>query len=454
MKKAITTLCLMMLILLSCSFAYAETRNSGMFYYEIKGNGTAKITGYNWDKHTKGADIYIPRMLDGYTVTEIGEAAFAYINDEYYSSISCTVPYPYAKHSIGSLTIPDTIRTIGDKAFMNISMNSYSLAIPASVEYIGSGAFANVAGLEQFVVASGNPTYATIDGILYNKQEKELVAFPLEYDLEQLPKTGIYYHRMLTVPDGIVKIGDYAFFNVNHSIKITLPGTLTTIGNYAFAYSSLSTPGKDSSSYLTFPDTLENIGEGAFFSSSPRGEDYYKLIDLSNTKIAEIPALAFARVGYLDIKLPNNLESIGECAFWDSHEYFNRQKVSPITFIIPSTVTKIESKAFYYSSVRYISFAEGSLLTSIGDEAFSNCDYIKTLDLPQGLKSIGDSAFADCSSLSSITIPASVKTIGENICDKNKVRIDAEANSYAALWASENGYTTQQAGQEDTSWLN
>ena len=56
----------------------ADEKKSGDFFYRIKGNGTAVITGYDWNGN-QGKDIYIPNSLDGYTVTEIAEEAFARI---------------------------------------------------------------------------------------------------------------------------------------------------------------------------------------------------------------------------------------------------------------------------------------------------------------------------------------------------------------------------------------
>ena len=51
-------------------------------------------------------------------------------------------------------------------------------------------------------------------------------------------------------------------------------------------------------------------------------------------------------------------------------------------------------------------------VTTIGKNAFYNCDYLKSITIPDSVTTIGDEAFHECRSLSSITIPDSVKTIG------------------------------------------
>ena len=52
-------------------------------------------------------------------------------------------------------------------------------------------------------------------------------------------------------------------------------------------------------------------------------------------------------------------------------------------------------------------------VTSIGDETFSNCWYLTSVEIPNSVTSICESAFGDCRSLTSVEIPNSVTSIGE-----------------------------------------
>ena len=82
---------------------------------------------------------------------------------------------------------------------------------------------------------------------------------------------------------------------------------------------------------------------------------------------------------------------------------------------IPASVTSIGNYAFEacgsYATALTVSFAEGSTLLTIGEEAFRSAN-LKSIDIPNSVTSIGRSAFSGCSNLESVSIPASVTSIG------------------------------------------
>ena len=106
----------------------ASTGNEyGGFYYDIYG-GAATITGY------VGADtdVVIPSVINGYTVTRIGEWAFS-DND-----------------SIESVTVPDTVTEIGDGAFDSCDNLTTVTFAGNAVKIIGSSAFCGCVSLVNF----------------------------------------------------------------------------------------------------------------------------------------------------------------------------------------------------------------------------------------------------------------------------------------------------------------
>lgn len=445
------TLGIVLVLLLSVSVALAdEEKQNGAYTYQIKGNGTAVITGYDWENH-EGEDIYIPRMVDGYTVTEIGEFAFSHYSFD--DNGNPELGNFFSDAMAGSLVIPDTITTIGKGAFFGITLASKAINIPNSVGFIGEGAFSYIFGVEQFAVGAQNPVYATIDGVLFNKKEKALIAFPCD-------KQGTGDEENYTFPDGITTIADYACYGFNYRASsisfshtdiryVVFPETITSIGNYSFANAEITTV--SNGDRLTLPKSVSQLGIGAFRKAYSKRDI---VIDLGLTNLHEIPDYAFYGWNIDNIVFPKQVETIGAYAFSEFSGYPD--------FIIPSSVKEIKTGAFS-SNAEYLlasfKFEEGSQLQTIGDCAFegtsiSRYDGGNEIVLPNGLKDIGNSAFKNCENLEKITIPASVTSIGKDVCTRESVYLNVEPGSYAALWASENGYMTTGTGSEDTSWLN
>ncbi len=221
MKKILAAVIACMLLLTAIPAMADNVRTSGLYTYEIKGNGTIEITKYNWAESS--GDIYVPNMIDGYVVSSIGDNAFNpeyNLLDVYFGKQSL-----YTKKAVG-VTLPDSVKSIGNFAFMDANLSSIN--IPTSVQHIGDGAFINCTGI-QFKVAPNHSYFAEIDGVLYQKQQKELVAAPIS--------------ESISIPEGIVSIQNYALYessielrmsvdgyiNTAFTINLSLPSTLKTI---------------------------------------------------------------------------------------------------------------------------------------------------------------------------------------------------------------------------------
>ena len=109
-----------------------------------------------------------------------------------------------------------------------------------------------------------------------------------------------------------------------------------------------------------------------------------------------------------DITIPSSLggypvTSIGHSAFsWCN---------SLTSVVIPEGVTSIENFAFdECSALTSVVFPKS--LTSIGSWAFRNCSALTSVVFPESLTSIGSHAFSGCSALTSVVIPEGVTSIG------------------------------------------
>ena len=132
------------------------------------------------------------------------------------------------------------------------------------------------------------------------------------------------------------------------------------------------------------------------------------------------PQIAILNIG-------SNVTRIPEYAFHDCDSITN-------DIVIPSSVQYIGNNAFYgCGGITNLSFADGSQLVSIGENAFAENGISNSLYFPNGLTSIGQRAFYHCP-IFDITIPSSVTTIGSEAfrgCGKwvNKMNVTIEGNT-------------------------
>lgn len=302
------------------------------------------------------------------SVTSIGRYAF-------YSR-------PYLRpETQGTLTLGRNLRTIGESAFCE-STYTGSLTIPDSVVEIGERAFYQCENL------NGTLT--------------------LGRSLRTIGKEAFYWCAFtgsLTIPEGITEIAIGTFSSLYQSSgmftgKLTLPSTLKTIGASAFSYT-------DFSGELLIPDGVTSIGANAFKECDGFGG----LLSLPDS-VKTVGEWAFYLCkGFTGLKLSAGLTKIEKLSF--AHMYGLKTKV-----VIPEGVTEIGESAFSCSHMPSICFP--STLKKIGKEAFYSSfgfTSYSTITFPDGLEVIGDEAFADCYFKNAMILPASIKSIGKKVFD-------------------------------------
>ena len=451
------------------------------FKYSIS-NGKVKITGY------KGEDtvIKIPSKIEGNPVTYIGDYAFSgctgltsiTIPDSVtsigehafnsctnleaitipknakFNSSGCTfnncknlknvkfssgiekIPdylffYSSNLNSLTSITIPDSVTSIGRYAFLGCT-GLTSITIPDSVTYIGYAAFSGCTGLTSITI----PDSVTSIG-----------------ESAFRDCTGL---TSITIPDSVTTIGSSAFRDCTGLTSIIIPDSVTSIGESAFS-------GCTGLTNITIPDSVTSIGYRAFsgctnletitipknakFNSS--GCTFNNCKNLKNVKfssgIEKIPDYLFFYSSNLNsltsITIPDSVTSIGRYAF------LGCTGLTSIT--IPDSVTYIGYAAFS-GCTELTSITIPDSVTSISDSAFSGCTGLTNITIPDSVTSIGESAFSGCTMLTSITIPDSVTSIGGSAFSGcTNLTIYCYQGSYAEEYAKSNNipYKYLEAGE-------
>lgn len=319
------------------------------------------------------------------SVTTIGDSAFR----------SCV--------SLTNITIPDSVTTIGEETFYYCS-GLTEIIIPKNVWRIGNSAFGECKSLVNIVVNTDNGSYSSDDGVLFNWNKTKLIQYPLGRE------NGSYI-----VPNSVVEIGDYAFYDCKKLTNITIPEHVERIGNFAFTLCELES--------ITIPDSVTNIGEYAFANCD----------NLTSLKIKGMGTLigkyAFSDCDkLLDIEIIHHYISEGAFSYCNSLTNVTTSYASNFAFAhcenlrevtLSNDVISIGNRSFY-GCFNLENIELPDRVEIIGEAAFSGCNSLKDITIPDKVESIGNYAFSDCSSLNSVTIPNAVTDIGDAIfsgCD-------------------------------------
>ncbi len=363
------------------------------YKYTVKEDGTIKITGYTGST----AQLTIPKELDGYTVTEIGDSAF------------------YNKQSLTDVVIPDTVTVIGAKAFSKCD-NLIMVTLPAGLKTIKNGAFLNNRNLRKVVIHEGCTTI-------------EHQAFK---DCERL--------NFITLPSTLTYVGNVAFVNTGYYNNAeNWENDMLYIGEYLIACRE-TVVGRS-----TVKDGTKLIGIGAFYSCGEITEiilpdslvyinDYAfqeckKLTDIViPNSVIDVGAGAFDNCGALEtVVIPDSVNSIGERAFSMCKSLKN----------VTLPIGLKEIKGHVFSNCRALeTIIIPNSVTSIGEQAFWNCTSLTSITLPEGIEIIGRQAFQKCTSLSSVIIPNSLKGICHEAFESCTGLKDVYYNGTADEWVS------------------
>ena len=275
--------------------------------------------------------------------------------------------------------------------------NIESVRIPSGVEKTNNSSFLNCSSLKR-LNSSEDGKFVVPDSLIavgnfmfYNCTSMQKLVLPKKLDgIDKSAFRGCTELKSVTIPNSVVSIGELAFANCSNLASVVIPNSVTEIGKQAFAYSGLTS--------VTLSNSLRNISNSCFEECGNLAS-----VVVSNS-VRTIDNYAFYKCGRLtEINIPNSVKTIGNSAF---------EQCSSLTSItIPNSVTELGNGVFYKCE-RLESVVLPNTLKSLGEFAFSYCSNLKSINLPTSLTVIDSWAFQRCGKLVTLTIPGSVKHIG------------------------------------------
>ena len=234
--------------------------------------------------------------------------------------------------------------------------------------------------------------------------------FSLDLDnkiLSNIDKTTLYFYAtgnvadIVTLDDTYTFISSYAFLNAKVK-EVELSTELTAIEAYAFKNSIIEN--------LTIPSKVMYIGVSAF-------ETCYNLVKIINLSSYELTSSMFSgnsSVTELEIDLTNAIDkNVGSYSSFINCANLSKITITMATSIGDSAFVKTSGETIIENNLTILVFDESCGLTTIGPSAFKSSKF-SSLILPSTLTTIGVNAFENCNSITSVTIPASVESIGNN----------------------------------------
>ncbi len=330
--------------------------------------GITEIGKLNFYDFTKVTSVSLPS-----TLSRIGVAALAGLG------------------KVTQITIPEGVTKMEDYSLERMGISV--LHIPASVEEYSTLSVCLCSSLEEYTVEEGNTVLSAENGILYSKDKKKIVAYPIG-------KTDTSF----VIPQGVEVLGSSSFSGAKYLQQVTIASTVTKLEDWVFSMSGLTS--------AVVPSTVTEVGNGPF-DGCP---DLRTLEYNPNTKTAPY-RLCYICPSLEKVVLGDSIEAIANQAFYQC------ERLTDVT--LPKNLVECGSGGgvFYEcNSLEYITLPDTVEL--IGLSCFYNCESLKYVNLPTSLKTIGAYAFYQCDAMTgSWMIPSTIENIYQHAFDECTLQV-------------------------------
>lgn len=163
--------------------------------------------------------------------------------------------YAFYMKSINNIFLPESLEEIGNQSFNGTNFTQLSLGI--NVQKLDS-LFLYNSKVTNLIINQENPNYIVENNVLYNKDRTQGIK-ELMFAIYPLGTIDTF-----EIPEGVTKIGDYAFHHQKNMKSIKIPETVTEIGNsFNYCYSLQK---------IEIPSSVTKISNLCFANSSNLNE--------------------------------------------------------------------------------------------------------------------------------------------------------------------------------------
>lgn len=358
--------------------------------------------------------------------------------------------------NLNSVTIPSTVKTIGIRSFYGTKISK--ITVPSKTKTIGQGAFgsckslktivmpgdfklkleedtddklwyvtsdqsavdtitfntklklANVSYLSanNLVVAKNDPSYQSIEGVIYTKDGKGIVRVPQKRTELKIKEGCTEFNMQSVLYNSTDSEGD-EFNNCSKLKKIVIPSSVKSINKIKYKTDQADACDMHVDTIEIAPKDFDANSLYALGSSLGKNITIESLMKLLPDQITYKDHMYITKDhGLLKYDGKDANVEIPEEITWIAPEAFYRNETLK-NVKLPSKITTIEENTFYGCS-ELEAVAIPDQVTMIGKSAFDECTVLKSVTFGKSLKVIKDHAFASVN-IRNFTIPSGIQKI-------------------------------------------
>ena len=358
--------------------------------------------------------------------------------------------------NLNSVTIPSTVKTIGIRSFYGTKISK--ITVPSKTKTIGQGAFgsckslktivmpgdfklkleedtddklwyvasdqsavdtitfntklklANVSYLSanNLVVAKNDPSYQSIEGVIYTKDGKGIVRVPQKRTELKIKEGCTEFNMQSVLYNSTDSEGD-EFNNCSKLKKIVIPSSVKSINKTKYKTDRADACDMHVDTIEIAPKDFDANSLYALGSSLGKNITIESLMKLLPDQITYKDHMYITKDhGLLKYDGKDANVEIPEEITWIAPEAFYRNETLK-NVKLPSKITTIEENTFYGCS-ELEAVVIPDQVTMIGKSAFDECTVLKSVTFGKSLKVIKDQAFASVN-IRNFTIPSGIQKI-------------------------------------------